>query len=60
MHKLFLIFRNSLFKLGGPNQNLIFKIHDQLGDKFLTRLRHRLGHFNEHKSRHNFQDYLTV
>ena len=49
--KSFLIFRNSLLKIGKPIQNSIFKIHDPLGIKLLTRL--RLGHLNEHRFRHN-------
>ena len=54
--KSYLIFRNSLLKIGNPIQNLMFKIHDPLGTKFLTRLRLGLSHLNEHRFRHNFQD----
>ena len=50
--KSFLIFRNSLLKIGRPIQNSIFKIHDPLGIKLLTRL-------NDHRFRHNFQDCLN-
>ena len=57
--KPFLIFRNSLLKTGRPIQNSIFKIHDPLGIKLLTRLRLGLSHLNEHRFRHNFQDCLN-
>ena len=57
--KSFQIFRNSLLKIGRPIQNSIFKIHDPLGIKLLTRLRLGLSHLNEHKFRHNFQDCLN-
>ena len=57
--KLLLIFKNSLLKVGRPIQNSIFKIHDPLGIKFLTRLRLGLSHLNEHRFRQNFQDCLN-
>ena len=57
--KSFLIFRNSLLKIGRSIQNSIFKIHDPLGIKLLTRLRLGLSHLNEHRFRHNFQDCLN-
>ena len=57
--KSFLIFKNLLLKIGRPIQNSIFKIHDPLGIKLLTRLRLGLSHLNEHRFRHNFQDCLN-
>ena len=57
--KSFLIFKNLLLKIGRPIQNSIFKIHDPLGIKLLTRLRLGLSHLNEHRFRHNFQDYVS-
>ena len=57
--KSFLIFKNLLLKIGRPIQNSIFKIHDPLGIKLLTRLRVGLSHFNEHRFRYNFQDCLN-
>ena len=57
--KSFLIFKNLLLKIGRPIQNSIFKIHDPLGIKLLTRLRVGLSHLNEHWFRHNFQDCLN-
>ena len=40
-------------------QNSVYNIHDPVGIKYLTRLRLGLSHLNEHKFRHNFQDYLN-
>ena len=57
--KSFLIFKNLLLKIGRPIQNSVFKIHDPLGIKLLTRLRVGLSHLNEHRFRHNFQDCLN-
>ena len=57
--KSFLIFRNSLLKIGRPIQNPIYNIHDPMGIKYLTRLRLGLSHLNDHKFRHNFQDCLN-
>ena len=42
-----LIFKNLLLKIGRPIQNLIFKIHDPLRIKLLTRLRVGLSNLNE-------------
>ena len=56
--KSFLIFRNSLLKIGRPMQNPIYDIHDPMGIKFLTRLRLGLSHL-KHKFRHNFRDCLN-
>ena len=57
--KSYLIFRNSLLKIGRTIQNSIFKILDPLGIKFLTRLKLGQSHLNEHRFRHNFQDCLN-
>ena len=57
--KSFLIFRNSLLKLGRPIQNPIYNINDPVRIKYLTRLRLGLSHLNDHKFRHNFQDCLN-
>ena len=46
--KSFLIFRNSLLKIGRPMENSIYNIHDPVAIKYLTRL--RLSHLNEHTS----------
>ena len=55
----FLIFKNLLLKIDRPIQNSIFKIHDPLGIKLLTRLRVGLSHLSEHRFRHNIQDCLN-
>ena len=57
--KSFLIFKNLSLKIGRPIQNSIFKIHDPLGIKLLTRQTVGLSHLNEHRFRHNFQDCLN-
>ena len=55
----YMCFRNSLFKIGRPVQNSIFKVFNPLGIKFLTRLRLGLSHLNEHKFKHNFQNCVN-
>ena len=57
--KSFLIFTNSLLKIGRPIQNPIYNIHDPMGIKYLTRLRLGLSYLNDHKFIHNFQDCLN-
>ena len=57
--KSFLIFTNSLLKIGRPIQNPIYNIHDPMGIKYLSRLRLGLSHLNDHKFIHNFQDCLN-
>ena len=55
--KSFLIFTNSLLKIGRPIQNPML---DPVGITYLlTRLRLGLSHLNDHKFRNNFQDCLT-
>ena len=54
--KSFLIFRNSLLKIGRPIQNSIYKIYNPLGVQFITWLRLGLSQFYKHKFRHHFQD----
>ena len=56
---IFLIFRNSLLKIGKPIQNPIHNIYDPMGMKDLTILRLGLSHLNDHKFRHNLQDCLN-
>ena len=57
--KSFLVFRNSLLKIGTPIQNPIYNIHDLMGIKYLIKLRPGLSHLNDHKFRHDFQDCLN-
>ena len=42
-----------------PNKRSIFNINDPVGVKYLTRLRPRCSHLNEHKFRHCFLDTLN-
>ena len=57
--KSFLIFRNSLLKIGRPIQNPIYNTHDPMGIKYLTRIRLGLSHLNDHINLDNFQDCLN-
>ena len=41
-------------------QSDVYNIFDPIGLKFLTRLRLDFSHLNEHRFRHNFQDYLII
>ena len=52
-------FRKSLLKSGRPSPNHIYKIHDPLGLKLLTRLRLGLSHLNEHRFNHNFDSCIN-
>ena len=57
--KSYAIFRNTLLKLGRPNQNTIYNINNPVGLKLLTRLRLGLSHLNEHRFNHNFQNCIN-
>ena len=57
--KSYAIFRNTLLKLGRPNQNTIYNINNPVGLKLLTRLRLGLSHLNEHRFNHNFQNFIN-
>ena len=57
--KSYAIFRNTLLKLGRPNQNTIYNINNPVGLKLLTRLRLGLSQLNEHKFNHNFQNCIN-
>ena len=52
-------FKNSLLNFIRPKPNTIFRIHNPLGIKLLTRLRVGFSHLREHKFKHNFQDTLN-
>ena len=58
--KSYSTFRKSLLKSGRPSPNHIYKIHDPLGLKLLTRLRLGLNHLNEHKFSHNFDSSINL
>ena len=54
-----LFLKHSLLKIGQPTTKPTYNIHNPIGLKFLTRLRLGLGHLNEHKFKHNFQDCVN-
>ena len=51
--------RNSLLKLGRPTAKPSYNHHKPIGLKLFTSLRLGLSHCNEHKFKHNFQDYVN-
>ena len=53
------IFKSRLLSLIRPFQSNVYNIFDPIGLKLLTRLRLGFSHLNEHKFRHDFQDYLN-
>ena len=57
--KSYAIFRNTLLKLGRPNQNAIYNINNPVGLKLLTRLRLGLIHPTEHRFNHNCQNCIN-
>ena len=59
IRKSYAIFRNALLKIGRPNQCSIYRIHNPVGLKLLTRLRLGLSHLNEHRFNHNFQSCIN-
>ena len=57
--KSYVIFRNTLLKLGRFNQCAIYSISSPVGLKVFTRLRLGLNHLNEHRINQNFKTTLT-
>ena len=55
----FSLFNSRLLSFIRPVQSSIYNIFDPKGLKLLTRLRVGLSHLNEHRFRHNFQDFLN-
>ena len=53
------LFKSRLLPFICPNQSNIHNIFDPIGLKLLTRLSLGLRNINEHKFRHNFQDFLN-
>ena len=45
---------------GRPLVNPIYNMFNPKGLKYLTRLRLRLSHLNEHQFKHNFQDCINA
>ena len=54
-----LLFKSRLLSFICPNQSNIHNIFVPIGLKLLTRLHLGLSHINQHKFRHNFQDFLN-
>ena len=50
------IFKKRYLEFYHVNANSIFKVHNPLGIKLLTRLRVGLSHLREHKHKHHFHD----
>ena len=57
--KSYEIIRNALLKIGRPNQCLIYRIHNPVGLKLLSRLTLGLSHLNEHIFNQNFQNCIN-
>ena len=57
--KSYAIFRNALLKIGRPIQCSVYRIHNPMGLKLLTRLRLGLSHLNEHRFNRNFQSCIN-
>ena len=53
------IFRNALLKIDRPNQCSVYRIHNPMGLKLLTRLKLGLSHLNEHRFDHYFQSCIN-
>ena len=51
-------FRNALLNVDWRTAKPIYKVHNPIGLKLLTRLRLGLSHLNEHNFEHNFQDCI--
>ena len=57
--KSFKKFRNTLFKLGWPTPDLIYRTHCPLDLKLLTRLRLGLSHLKENRFNHSFKNFIN-
>ena len=51
--------RNALLNVGQATFKPIYNTHIPIRLKLLTGLRLGLSHLNEHKFKHNFQDYIN-
>ena len=56
--KSYAIVWSALLKIDLPNQCSIYRIHNPVGLKLLTRLTFGLSHLNEHRFNHNFQSSI--
>ena len=57
--KSYIIFKNSLLKIGRPVPKPTLIIRNLLGLKLLTRFRLGLSHLNEHRFNHNFENCIN-
>ena len=57
--KSYSTFKKLLLKIGRPSPIHIYKIHDPLGLKLLTRFGLSLSHLNEHRFNHNFDSCIN-
>ena len=57
--KSYVVFQNTLLKLGRPKQCATCSINNPVGLKLLTHLRLGLSHLNEHIFNHNFQNCIN-
>ena len=55
-----LSFKKFLLEMGRPTDKPTFNIYQATGLKFLTSLRLKLSFFNEHKFKHNFQNWVNT
>ena len=55
-----LSFKNFLLEMSRPTDKPTFNIYQATGLKFLTSLRLKLSFFNEHKFKHNFQNWVNT
>ena len=53
------IFQNVLLKIIWSNQFSVYRTHNPIGLKLITRLRVGLSHLNENKFNHNFQSSIN-
>ena len=56
---VYVVFKSKLLSFIRPSKRSIFNVNDPEGVKYLTRLRLRFSHLNEHKFRHGFLDTLN-
>ena len=57
--KSYAVFRNTLLKLGRPNQCATYSINNPVGLKLFTHLRLGLSHLNEHRFNYNFPNCIN-
>ena len=58
--KSYTIFQNTLLKIGLPNQLSVYRFHNPIRLKLLTRLRVGLSHLHEHIFKNHFQSCINL